>query len=125
MLLLFALPFALLLSNTLSQNVLAQSLDTEKDIGESAKNSVEVSSDSETIYKYCGNSFSHKFHRPSCPFGEAISKRHLVMFRFRHEAIEAHYEPCRYCLPPIWCRVHGVLLPKQENSNLGQSKKEQ
>jgi hypothetical protein len=65
-------------------------------------------------YKYYGNSFSHKFHKPSCPFGMCISKRHLVLFHFRKEAIEAHYAPCRYCLPPVWWTVHGVILPRKD-----------
>ncbi len=67
-------------------------------------------------YKYYGNSFSHKFHRPSCPFGMCISKSHLVRFHFRKEAIEAHFVPCKYCLPPIWWSVHGVILQPKEDS---------
>ncbi len=66
-------------------------------------------------YKYYANSFSHKFHRPSCPFGMCISKRHLVLFHFRKDAIEAHYAPCKYCLPPVWWSVHGVILPNKDN----------
>jgi hypothetical protein len=44
-----------------------------------------------------------------------ISKNHLVRFHFRKEAIEAHYTPCKYCLPPVWWTVHGVILPKRES----------
>ncbi len=63
-------------------------------------------------YKYCGNTFSGKFHRPSCPFAVAISRRHLVLFHFRQEAIEAHFLPCRYCLPPVRLTVTAKILAK-------------
>jgi hypothetical protein len=62
-------------------------------------------------YKYVGCSFSKKFHRPSCMFARAISKHHLVLFRWRKQAIDAQYAPCRYCLPPIWLSTHCVMLP--------------
>ena len=67
-------------------------------------------------YKYYGNNFSHKFHRPSCPFGSCISHRHLVLFHFRKEAIAANFTPCCYCLPPFWLTVHSVILPKQDKN---------
>jgi len=119
----FALIFGLLIwpANQYSQIVLAQSALDENESANAINNESQTTnlnqdkaiSPPELPYKYWGNNFSHKFHRPSCPFGRAISKRHLVLFHFRHEAIEAHYAPCRYCLPPIWLTVHGVLLPKQ------------
>ena len=72
--------------------------------------------ESTTPYKYWGNSFSFKFHRPDCIFAQCMSKKHRVFFHFRHEAIEAHFAPCKYCLPPVWREVHGVLLlPKKDN----------
>ena len=74
--------------------------------------------DSELPYKYVGNSFSHKFHRPSCPFAKAMNVRHVLLFHFRKEAIEQGQEPCRYCLPPVWCRVEAKILPvKSEKEN--------
>jgi hypothetical protein len=65
-------------------------------------------------YKYYGHKVSHKFHRPTCPFGMCISQRNLVLFHFRKEAIEAHFVPCKYCLPPVWWTVHGVILPNKD-----------
>ena len=67
----------------------------------------------ELPYKYYGHCISHKFHRPSCPFGMCISKRHLVLFHFRKDAIDAHYAPCKYCLPAVWWTVHGVILSRK------------
>jgi hypothetical protein len=61
-------------------------------------------------YKYFGNSDSNKFHRPSCIYASAISKRHLVLFQWRWQAIAAHFQPCRYCLPPVVKSTHAVLL---------------
>ncbi len=128
----FLLILGICFNSSFSQIVLAQSQDelNQKEESSAEENlsneslaneeQIEPKSDTQLPYKYYGNSFSHKFHRPSCPFGEAISKRHLVLFHFRHEAIEAHYAPCRYCLPPVWCKVHGVLLqktPKDIGSN--------
>src|SRR5579871_6046370 len=39
-------------------------------------------------FKYVGNTFSSKFHRPSCPFAKAINFHHLVFFEHRHDAID-------------------------------------
>lgn len=66
--------------------------------------------------KYWGNSFSLKFHRPSCPFAKAMSAHHVMFFNFRKQAVESGQVPCRYCLPPSWTVVrasiwHPVELP--------------
>ena len=61
-------------------------------------------------FKYWGNSFSHKFHRPSCPFARQIGSGRLTRFHFRCQAVDAGYKPCRWCLPPVWLSVHAVLL---------------
>jgi hypothetical protein len=61
-------------------------------------------------FKYVGNSFSSKFHRPSCPFAKCISAWHLELFAQRHDATDQGYKPCRYCLPQSWTSVHAVLL---------------
>ncbi len=97
-------------SSLFSQIVLAQSsIETATD---------HLLTDAELPYKYWGNRFSQKFHRPSCPFALCMNKRHLVLFHFRKEAIEAHFAPCKYCLPPVWCNVHGViLLPAKDGSS--------
>jgi Metal binding domain of Ada len=78
-------------------------------------------------FKYVGNKFSSKFHRPSCPFAKAISSGHLIFFEHRHDAIDQGFQPCRYCLPPDWKTVHAVILPNVKpvaNAAEG-SKKEQ
>lgn len=62
-------------------------------------------------YKYVGNNFSHKFHRPSCPFAKAMDVEHVELFHFRKEAIDAGQSPCRYCLPPYWKTVESKLIP--------------
>jgi len=61
-------------------------------------------------YKYVGNNFSFKFHRPSCPFARAMSVRHVELFHFRRDAIAAGQKPCRYCLPPDWKTVRLEML---------------
>jgi hypothetical protein len=65
------------------------------------------------VYKYVGCSFSKKFHRPSCIFAKAINRHHIVLFQWRKQAISAQYQPCRYCLPPIWLSTHCILLPSR------------
>ena len=62
-------------------------------------------------YKYVGNSFSLKFHRPSCPFAKAMSLRHVQLHHFRKQAIQAGQKPCKYCLPHDWKEVHASLAP--------------
>ncbi|HEY9754916.1 MAG TPA: hypothetical protein V6C97_07145 [Oculatellaceae cyanobacterium] len=70
--------------------------------------------DGEPPVKYWGNSYSNKFHRPSCVFAKAMNARHVVFFHFRREAVAAGEVPCRYCLPPIVKRVQCKILPKAE-----------
>jgi hypothetical protein len=60
-------------------------------------------------YKYVGNSFSLKFHRPSCRFAKAMSVNHVQLFHFRRQAIEAGEKPCNYCLPQSWGSVKAVV----------------
>ncbi len=69
--------------------------------------------------KYWGNSFSLKFHRPSCPFAKAMSAHHVMFFNFRRQAVDSGQVPCRYCLPPNWTTVRATLwhpaeLPKKD-----------
>jgi hypothetical protein len=64
--------------------------------------------------KYWGNSFSGKFHRPSCAFAQAMNARHVLFFHFRCEAVAAGEQPCRYCLPPYVKHVQCKILPKSE-----------
>lgn len=71
---------------------------------------------SDLPYKYWGNSFSGKFHRPSCPFGKAMNTSHLELYHFRCEAVASGKTPCRYCLPPTWRSVSCVLLKPKSNS---------
>jgi hypothetical protein len=61
-------------------------------------------------YKYFGNSFSGKFHRPWCPYSQAMNLNHAVAFNFRWQAIRSGYRPCNFCLPQQWKSVHCVLL---------------
>jgi hypothetical protein len=63
--------------------------------------------------KYWGNSFSAKFHRPSCPFARAMNPAHVIFFHFRKDAIAQGQQPCRYCLPPYVRHVECQILPKQ------------
>lgn len=64
--------------------------------------------------KYWGNSFSLKFHRPSCPFAKAMSAHHVMFFNFRKDAVDSGQVPCRYCLPPSWTSVHAALWHSAE-----------
>lgn len=68
----------------------------------------------ELPYKYVGHNESHKFHRPSCPFARVMSVKHLELFHFRKEAVQAGYMPCRYCLPPWWKSCHVRIVPKAD-----------
>jgi hypothetical protein len=61
-------------------------------------------------FKYIGNSYSRKFHRPWCPFEQAMNPHKAVFFHFRKDAVEAGFNPCRYCLPPFVKQVRCVLL---------------
>ena len=48
---------------------------------------------------YLGNSQSHRFHRPTCPFSKNIRANHLVHFKSRKDAFWEGYSPCRTCKP--------------------------
>jgi len=71
------------------------------------------SSNEREIYKYIGNKFSNKFHRPWCPFEKAMNAHNALFFHFRHNAIAAGFKPCQYCLPLVVKRVRCVLLPSR------------
>lgn len=73
------------------------------------------------IYKYIGNSFSFKFHRPSCPFAKAMWRGHVLRFQYRKQAIDAGQKPCRYCLPPYWKSVGAKILKQEPESKQGLS----
>jgi hypothetical protein len=91
-----------------------QGLLDKKEVS-SSNHTESVSAPSELPIKYWGNTFSLKFHRPSCPFAQAMSAHHVIFFNFRKQAVEAGQAPCRYCLPPNWTTVKAVLL-KPSNS---------
>ena len=65
-------------------------------------------------YKYVGNNVSLKFHRPSCPFARSMRLTRIELFHYRAQAIAAGMKPCRYCLPPYWLKVNGVLLKGEQ-----------
>jgi hypothetical protein len=69
-------------------------------------------------YKYVGNNFSGKFHRPSCKFARAMNVDHVIFFHFRQDAISAGQQPCRYCLPPVWLTVKAKILGAKEEEPL-------
>ena len=69
------------------------------------------------VFKYVGNKFSSKFHRPSCPFAKAMSQYHLVFFKARHDAVDQGFKPCKYCLPKQWKTVHLLILPSQKSAD--------
>lgn len=60
--------------------------------------------------RYIGNSFSQKFHIPSCPFAQAMWRRRRLEFHFRHEATELGFRPCCWCLPKRWKHLEGRIL---------------
>jgi|AGTN01.1.fsa_nt_gi hypothetical protein len=60
--------------------------------------------------KYVGNSFSLKFHKPSCPYARVMRKSRRVSFPYRKAAVDAGQRPCKYCLPPWWLKVEAKLL---------------
>lgn len=66
--------------------------------------------DSELPVKYIGNSQSHKFHRPSCPFARIMASNKRMQFYFRRQAVGCGQKPCRYCLPAVWQVVRARLL---------------
>jgi hypothetical protein len=73
------------------------------------------------VYKYVGNLFSLKFHRPSCPFARAMWRGNIIRFQYRKQAIEAGQKPCRYCLPPNWKSVGASILKTSPSVTTGLS----
>jgi micrococcal nuclease len=50
-------------------------------------------------YGFVGSAKSHKFHRTTCQYAEAMSPANRVEFKTRREALEAGYVPCNFCRP--------------------------
>ena len=48
---------------------------------------------------YIASANSHKFHYPSCRWGQKISDKNKVTFNSRSDAISQGYEPCKVCQP--------------------------
>jgi hypothetical protein len=61
-------------------------------------------------YKYVGNRWSKKFHRPSCLFAKRIWPKRLRLFHFRKDAVAAEFKPCNWCLPRTWTTLHGAII---------------
>jgi hypothetical protein len=80
---------------------------------DNAHNNAQLPNTTGLPIKYWGNSFSGKFHRPSCPFAQVMSLRHVIFFNFRRQAVESGQTPCRYCLPPFWTSVKSKILPPE------------
>jgi methylphosphotriester-DNA--protein-cysteine methyltransferase len=51
-------------------------------------------------YKYVANSFSKKYHRPTCATAKNIAKNNLIKFKTAKEAVDAGYFSCQVCKPP-------------------------
>ncbi len=98
----------------------ASDAQASKAISPLQNSSTEAVVNEELPVKYWGNSFSLKFHRPSCAFARAMNARHVVFFHFRRQAIESGQRPCRYCLPPFIKRVECKLLPRERANGSAQ-----
>lgn len=68
--------------------------------GSSSSNSFAASSTSGSDSgSYIASANSHKFHYPSCRWGQKISEKNKVTFNSRSDAISQGYEPCKVCQP--------------------------
>jgi hypothetical protein len=74
-------------------------------------------------YKYRGNIVSNKFHRPWCPFSQAMNVNRVILFHFRYEAIAHGLQPCHYCLPPLVLSVKCRILHNSNDTNSRDSSK--
>ncbi len=63
-------------------------------------------------YKYVGNKESFKFHKLTCPYALCMAKFRRNYFLYRYLAIEANYQPCKFCLPPYWVSVKADIINK-------------
>ncbi|MCA9805011.1 MAG: hypothetical protein KC777_23740 [Cyanobacteria bacterium HKST-UBA02] len=61
-------------------------------------------------YKFVGNTFSHKFHKPGCEFAAKMDASRVVFFKTREEAEKAGQKPCNWCLPGWLKNVRGQVL---------------
>lgn len=102
-----ALSVMLLPVNADGQTVHAQ---TSKPLPAATSESQPADLPSGLAIKYIGNSESHKFHRPSCPFARIMALNKQVGFNYRSQAVACGHVPCQYCLPPVWTVVRGRLL---------------
>lgn len=78
------------------------------------------STTSSTGYKFVGNTFSRKFHKPGCEFAAKMDASRVVFFKTREEAEKAGQKPCNWCLPGWLKDVRGqVLNPAPESPGKG------
>lgn len=50
-------------------------------------------------YKYVASNSSNIFHKPDCRWAQNISKRNLITYKSKDEAIKAGKRPCKTCNP--------------------------
>jgi hypothetical protein len=50
-------------------------------------------------YKYVASNSSNIFHKPQCRWTQNISKRNLITYKSKDEAIKAGKRPCKTCNP--------------------------
>ena len=50
-------------------------------------------------HKYVASKSSNIFHKPECRWAQNISKRNLITYKSREEAIKAGKRPCKTCNP--------------------------
>ncbi|MBK9142887.1 MAG: hypothetical protein IPM23_10360 [Candidatus Melainabacteria bacterium] len=61
-------------------------------------------------YKFVGNAFSGKFHKPGCEFAAKMDASRVVFFKTREEAEKAGQKPCNWCLPGWLKNVRGQVV---------------
>jgi len=104
-------------NDPVQDNIFADGKSAEKQTQSKSQTRSETGSVKDLPFKYSGNLYSHKFHRPRCPFCKAMSEYKKVRFHFRYQAIEQGFSPCRYCLPPVWTTVQAkIKIPAKIDS---------
>lgn len=50
-------------------------------------------------YRFVGNTYSKKFHKPQCEFTRKMNVKHVILIESKKIAESKSYKECNWCMP--------------------------
>jgi hypothetical protein len=98
-LLLFAIPYLLITGIIYLVDGISESFSNHYEKSKTFKQTQSKKNQLNFTAKYIGNKKSATFHNLECKWAKQTSKKNMVLFEFRMDAIKFKMKPCRFCKP--------------------------